>query len=903
MRKAVSRHRHMVICSRYPFAVVVFLLVLGGTARPGAAQQSDTVRKTLRATTRSGPIHVDGRLSEPDWARADVAKDFVQREPEPNEPESQRTEVRVLVDDGALYVGARLFDSDARRIAAQLGRRDPDELYTDAFHVAIDSYFDRRTAFRFSVTPAGVQADALHFNDSNDDDNWDAVYESAATIDSAGWTAELRIPLSQLRYGRLRPGEARRWGIQFAREIARLGEESMWSPAPPTQPGIVSRFGDLVGIDSLGVPRRLELLPYVSSKLTRVPSAEANALVEATRTAAHAGLDVRYGLPRGLTLTATINPDFGQVEVDPAVVNLSAFETFFAERRPFFLEGSEIFRFGGTVTYNDADPPQPFYSRRIGRAPRGSVEADNAVFVDEPSQTNILGAVKVSGKTPDGWSLGFLGAATDRMRARYMTDAGVVATSPVEPRANYGVARVSRDLRGGNTVIGLAFTGAQRDVSQQFAPILASSAVTAGLSGEHAWDNRRWTLSGYASRSNVDGDPAFIAALQRSNTHAYQRPDRKDVKFDSSRSALGGHFYSLSMAKTGGEHWLGSLTYEEAGAGYDVNELGFQRRSDIRALGSALQYRQTSPGRLFRNWSFVLHNTESRNADGDNIERRATIVGEAQWNNFWSTQLIGRVQPATFDDRLTRGGPVGRRSAAADFELSIQTDDRRPVDVDVEYSYSQNSTSGWGHNFAIELFMRPSSALQLSIEPNFSRQYNDFQFVTAVSDPLAQRTFGRRYVFGDIEQHELSIDMRVAWTFSPKLSLQMFAQPFVSAGRFDRYKEFRTPRTYEFDVYGRDRGTIVRNRQSHEVTVDPDGVGPAPAFQFEEPEFTVRALRGNAVLRWEYRPGSTLYFVWQQNREDELAVADLAAARRPADAFRVAAHNVFLIKASYWLGQ
>ena len=893
----------MVICSRNLLAVVVSLFSLVGTGRRVAGQQSDSARKTLRAAARTGPIHIDGRLNEADWARADVATGFVQREPEPNEPESQRTEVRVLVDDGAVYIGARLFDTAPRKIAAQLGRRDSDDLYTDAFHVAIDSYFDRRTAFRFTVTPAGVQGDGLHFNDSNEDENWDAVFASAATIDSAGWSAELRIPLSQLRYSRVSPGETRRWGIQFARQIARLGEESMWMPTPPTVRGIVSHFGDLVGIDSLGVPRRLELLPYVSSKLTRVPSAEANALVDATRTAAHAGLDVRYGLPRGLTLTATINPDFGQVEVDPAVVNLSAFETFFSERRPFFLEGSEIFRFGGTITYNDNDPPQPFYSRRIGRAPRGSVDADNAVFVDEPSQTNILGAVKVSGKTSGGWSLGFLGAATDRMRARYMTDAGIVGTSPVEPRANYGVARVSRDLRGGNTVLGLALTGAQRDVSPQFASLLATSAVTAGLSAEHAWDNRRWTLSSYVSRSNVDGDPAFIAALQRSNTHAYQRPDRQDVKYDPFRSSLGGHFYSLSMAKTGGEHWLGSLTYEETGPGFDVNELGFQRRSDIRALGSSIRYRQTSPGRYFRNWHAELHNTTSRNADGDNIERRASFVGEAQWSNFWSTELIARLQPATLDDRLTRGGPVARRSGSHDFNFSVQTDDRRPFVVDAGYSYARSTTDGWTHNLSLELDMRPSSALQLSVEPEFSRDYNDFQFVTSVPDPLAQATFGRRYVFGDIEQHELSISTRVAWTFSPTLSLQMYAQPFVSAGRFDRYKEFRTPRTFEFDVYGRDRGTIVRDRQTQEVTVDPDGAGPAPAFQFEEQEFTVRALRGNAVLRWEYRPGSTLYFVWQQNREDEVAVADLAAARRPTDAFRVAAHNVFLIKASYWFGR
>jgi hypothetical protein len=893
----------MVNCSRRVVSRAFLIVACLAAARLGTAQESDSVRKTIRATPRTGTVHVDGRLTEADWKSADVATGFQQREPEPNETSTQRTEVRVLVDDGALYIGARMFDTEPRRIAAQLGRRDPDDLYTDVFHVAIDSYFDRRTAFRFSVTPAGVQADAIHFNDNNDDDNWDAVFESAATIDSAGWTAELRIPLSQLRYGRLPPGETRRWGIQFAREIARLGEESYWTPTPPTQPGIVSRFGDLLGIDSLGIPKRLEVLPYVSSKLTRLPSAEANALVDATRTAAHAGIDVRYGLPRGLTLTATINPDFGQVEVDPAVVNLSAFETFFSERRPFFLEGSDIFRFGGTVTYNDGDPPQPFYSRRIGRTPRGSVQTDDAVHVDEPLQTNILGAVKVSGKTPDGWSLGLLGAATDRMHARYMTDAGIVGTSLVEPRATYGVARVSKDLRAGNTVVGVALTGAHRDNSTDFAPILATSALTAGVSAEHAWHNRTWTASGYFSRANVAGDPAFITALQRSNTHAFQRPDRDVARLDPTRTSLGSHFYSLSMAKTGGEHWLGSVTYEETGPGFDVNELGFQRRSDIRVLGTAVQYRQTSPGRYLRNWDATLHATNSVNFDGDNIERRATLQAEAQFNNFWSAELVARLQPETLDDRLTRGGPVAKRPATRGVDVSIRSDDRQPVNMDASYDYSTDDIGGWSHSMSMELSVRPSSALEISLEPEFSREYDLAQFVTAVTDPLAQQTFGRRYVFGDIEQHELSVDTRVSWTFSPKLSLQVYAQPLVSSGRFDRYKEFRLPRTFDFDVYGRDRGTIARDRSTQEVTVDPDGVGPAPAFQFEESEFTVRALRGNAVLRWEYRPGSTVYLVWQQVREDEVAVANLAAARRPVDAFRVAAQNVFLLKVSYWFGR
>ncbi len=894
----------MVSCSRH-IRTPVLLILLGvlGLTRPGAAQQSDSLRKTLRAVPRTVSVHIDGRLTEADWARAEMASDFQQREPEPNAPATQLTEVRVLVDDAALYVGARLFDTKPEAIAAQLGRRDPDDLYSDLFHVAIDSYLDRRTAFRFSVTPAGVQGDGILFNDNDEDDNWDAVFASATTIDSAGWTAEFRIPLSQLRYGRIPNGGERRWGIQFAREIARLGETSFWTPTPPTQPGIVSRFGDLVGIDSLGVPTRLEILPYVSSQLTHLPSAEANALVNATRTSARAGADVRYGLPRGLTLTATINPDFGQVEVDPAVVNLTAFETFFNERRPFFLEGNEIFSFGRTVTYNDNDPPQPFYSRRIGRAPRGSVDAADARFVDDPSQTDILGAVKVSGKTPGGWSLGVLGAATERVRARYLTNAGVVRRAAVEPRADYVVGRVSRDLRDGNTVLGAAVTGTRRDISPVFAPILASSAVTGGVSAEHAWADRSWTASGYFSRSHVAGDAAFIAGLQRSNTHAYRRPDRRDVRYDPTRNALDGHFYALSLAKTGGRHWLGSLTYQETAPGYDVNDLGFQNRSDLRALGAALRYRETSPGPLVRNWEIRSRGTELRNFDGDAIDRFYSVSGESQWHNFWNTELILRLQPQTPDDRLTRGGPLALRPATRGFEVSVSTDDRRAISFDTSYEFESSDAGDWRHTMDGEVNLRPSSALQLSIGAEYEPQYDHDQFVTAVTDPLAQQTFGRRYVIGDIEQHELGINTRVEWTFSPKLSLQLFAQPLVSSGRFDRYKELLAPKTFDFAVYGKDRGTITRDRSTQVVHVDPDGAGPAPAFEFDEPEFTVRALRGNAVLRWEYRPGSTAYLVWQQIREDEIAVANLGATRRPTDAFRVAARNVFLVKVSYWFGR
>ena len=876
-------------------------LAVAGSAN---AQVSDSLRRpTLQATVRTMAVDIDGRLDEAIWNRAEVAGDFVQREPVPDAPAAQRTEVRVLVDEGSLYVGARLFDTSPDSIARQLGRRDPDNVFSDFFHVAIDSYFDRRTAFRFSITPVNVQADAFHYNNSNDDSNWDAVWESAATIDSLGWTAELRIPLSQLRFGGSDGRPARRWGIQFGRNIARYGEESHWSPTPPTQSGIVSRFGDLTGLDVVRAPARLELLPYVSSQLTRLPGTESNPLIDGTRASARLGADVRYGLPGGLTLTATINPDFGQVEADAAVVNLTAFETFFDERRPFFLEGGDIFRFGSTVTLNDNDPPQPFYSRRIGRSPRGSVEEDDVEHVDEPTQTDILAAVKVSGKTPGGWSLGLLGAQTARERARFLRTDGSPGRATVEPRAEYFVGRLSRDMRGGNTVVGVSGTATRRQEDASFDALLARDAVAGGTSFEHAWNDRAWVISGYASASRVAGDPGYITSLQRSNTHLLQRPDRTDRHVDSARTTLTGNFHSLSLAKLGGAHWQGSLTWESTSPGFDVNELGFQRRSDLRSISSVVEYQETRPAWLTRSWEVGLSGTQSTNFNDDVIERRITAEARADLRNFWELDLVANIQPSTIDDRLTRGGPLARRPLTYFMEASIDSDDRRATTFNVEYSHDGSAEGEWGHAVEAEVGVRPNSAMQVSLGAEYSREYNRDQFVTSITDPTSSRMFGRRYVFGDIEQRELGMELRLEWILSPRLSLQTFLEPLVSSGRFQRYKELRAPRTFEFNVYGDDIGTITRDQGAGTVQVDPDAAGPAAPFQFRERDFTVRALRGSAVLRWEFRPGSTLFVVWQQQREEEDTLADFDATRRPMEAFRVPAENVLLMKVAYWFGR
>ena len=879
------------------------LLVLPALA---AAQQSDSLpRPTMRAVWREGVIRIDGALNEGDWQRAVAATDFVQSMPNPGANASLRTEARVLYDRDALYVGVRLYDPHPDSIARQIARRDSDDIYSDWIRIAIDSYLDRRTAFIFAVSPRGLQRDEFRYNDTENDPLWDAVWASAARIDSAGWTAEVRIPLSQLRFSVGAAGVTK-WGIQFGRVVARNQEISVWSPMPPQQPGVVSRYGDLVGLDSLAAPKRLEVLPYVSSQVAREPGDANDPFYDPTRSSARMGADVRYGLPAGLTLTATVNPDFGQVEVDPAVVNLSAFEVFFPERRPFFLEGVDIFRFGQSVTFNDNNPSNFFYTRRVGRAPRRSLDALGARYSDVPAQSDIAAAAKLSGKTRRGLSLGVLGALTREERGRYALPNGTRGSAIVEPRTEFLVTRLRQDFRQGNTVVGGVLTGVQRELGDAaLRPLFVRNALVTGSDFEHRWGNRTWAVSGFMAASRVGGDRRVMTALQRSPIRAFQRPDATDLTLDTTRTTLGGYFGTLSLARTAGEHWLGSVTYEETSPGFEVNDLGFQTRADFRSLSGAVQYRETRIGRFMRSYEASVYMTQAANFDGNVVERRMSFLSSGLFNNFVGYSFWGFIQPETVDDRLLRGGPLTRKPREWQLRGELTSDTRRPIVGELEYEYNRNAQREWRHTVSLGMELRPTSAVRIQLQPEFARQYDVDQYVTDVRDAAATRTYGGRWIFGDIDQSELSVEARAEWTFSPTLTLQLWAQPFVASGRFARFKEFSTPGQFAFDVYGRGRGTIVRRAGAggDEVVVDPDGPGGAAPFTFQEQDFLVRSLRGNAVLRWEYRPGSTLFLVWQQQREGDEGFADLRATRDVASPFRDPARNVFLLKLSYWLGR
>jgi hypothetical protein len=877
--------------------VFFFLAVPSILSAQGTSATDSTARRVATAARRTSPITIDGKLDDAAWSSAIPTSGFTQSYPQPGAQPVDPTEVRVLYDDQALYVAVKMRDSKPDSIAAQLARRDASGIYSDWVHVIIDSYHDRRTAFRFTVNPKGVMKDVYTSNDRNEDVNWDAVWEVATKIDSEGWNAEYRIPLSQLRFGNVPDGAERIWGFQVQRDIARRQARDTWSPWTRAQPGFVSRFGDLRGLVGIGQPSRLEVMPYVSASATRAPGDASNPFYHRTDFKPSVGGDLRYGLPGGLTLTATVNPDFGQVEVDPSVVNLSAFETFFPEKRPFFLEGSDVFAFGQVRTFNDYGSQQYFYSRRIGRSPQRF--PGESMYADVPAQTTIAAAAKITGKIGN-WTLGMIDGVTPEENADIVLENGDRAKSAVEPFTNYFAGRAKRDFRNGQSVVGGMLTSTIRSVDDDtFRSMLRSDATFGGVDFEHNMFNRGWVTSGFLGMSRVGGSKEAIAATQRNSSHYYQRPDADYLEYDPDRTSLEGHIGEITLQKNGALH--GSLAYKQVSPGLELNDMGFQGRTDYKALSFLTGYQHDKAGKYFRDYLIYTYANQTWNFGGSSIFQSMSFGAQGSLNNFMFVGLNGGFNPSYLSDRFTRGGPEAEVPSGYYAGFDVSSDSRKKVVFGGGFNYNATEAGDASPSTYLNFDYRPTTSLRVRFNPSLNWGNSSGQYVRTVVDPLATHTYGSRYVFADLEQTTVSMDTRVEWTFTPTLSLQMYAQPFVATGRYENFKELSRPRSYDFGVYGEDQGAITRN--GSEYVVDPDGSGQASSFTISDPDFNVRSLRGNAVLRWEYRPGSALFFVWQQERSGFAPLGRFDAGRDIGEIFKSVPTNVFLIKATYWLGR
>ena len=858
--------------------------------RDSARTQRDSVRpqqrKQARAVRLEGAAPVlDGRLDDAAWAAAPVLSDFVQKQPKEGAEPTERTEVRFMYDADALYVGARMYKKDPASIQAPVSRRD-DVNQAEHLWISLDTYLDRRTAYSFGVTAAGTRMDFYHPTDdeSDVDLSFDPVWTARSARDSLGWTAEMRIPFSQLRFA---SASAQTWGLNIDRWDPATKEDVFWIPIPSQERAWASRFGDLTGIEGVRPTRRVELMPYVAAGGTfRAEPGAGNPFDDGSKLDARIGGDVKMGLGPSLTLEATVNPDFGQVEADPAEVNLSAFETFFSERRPFFIEGSQLLEGRG---------PTYFYSRRIGAAPSGDADGD---YVDFPGTSTILGAGKLTGRLRNGTSIGALGAVTGSEHARTFTaEDGRIQRVPVAPVTAFGVMRAQRQFGAAQSTAGVSFTGAARDLDgdDPLSGLLHQQAFAGGADWNLRFRGGEYSMNGYLGFSHVAGDTAALLNTQLSSARYFNRPDADYLTLDPQRTGLAGWTGSLGVARNSGRHWLWDASLSATSPGFEVNDAGAQGTADDVFGFARVRYRETKPGPLLRSYSIAVSTENLWNFGGVRNFTALRSDTRLTFKNYWETLLTGWVDLRSRSDDLTRGGPLMGTGQAWVTIVDVYNNSASRTRLRGRVYYGESELGERTYRLLSSYSIRPSPRWRFSVTPNYLRSTNPRQYVTQRAGGR-EETFGRRYVFSTIDRSTFTTQLRLTYSFTPDLSLEGYAEPFAASGRYKGFGELPEPGSRELRRYGTG-GTRVDTLTDGTLRVT-DG---AQQFTLAPRDFNVRSFRSNAVLRWEWRPGSTLFAVWQQDRFARERQGSIVGPRDLLETLDAAGDNILSLKISYWL--
>ena len=828
------------------------------------------------------PPRLDGRLTEDLWSTAEPLTGLLQRDPDEGAPASERTEVRFAYDDDALWIGARMFSTSANTIRALVTRHDR-EGSSEQLIVSLDTHHDRRTAYTFAVTPASVRIDYYHASDDEDsrDDGFDPVWQAQARIDSLGWTAEMRIPFSQLRFT---AADIQLWGVNVVRSVPAKNERSYWALVRRDETGWASRMGTLTGIRDVRPSRRMEIVPYlaVDSRLESDVD-RADPFARGHETDARVGADLKLGLGPSFTLDVTLNPDFGQVEADPAEVNLTAFETFFDERRPFFTEGAELLEGRGL-----------FYSRRIGAPPPGDPDAD---YAEELANTSILGAAKLTGRTQSKLAVSALAAVTQRERVRtFDASTRTFGDVVVAPLTGYAVIGARQQFGASGSTIGGVLTAVHRDLDEgsPLADVVTRDAFSGIMEGRIRWAGGKYDASANLGFTHVRGDSAAILALQQSSRRYWQRPDVSDVRLDPHRLTLGGIIFGVNHSKLAGAHWLWDIDYWQEAPGFEPNDIGAFGSVDDRGFAWELIYRETRPRGWYRSYSFAVGSSTEWNFERSKQRSEAFLEVNTTLASYLRFSSDYWYNPRGQSDDLTRGGPLmgTGRSWGAAFELEGREGAR--TEWGVELDGERAEFGGWSSEIQGDFSFHPGTQLEISVSPSWELGEDPRQYVMTEGGGRPE-TFGQRYVFARVDRSEVATRVRVNYTFTPNLTLETYVEPFASSGRFFGFGELLAPRSRELLEYGTQGTTIERNGDgSHTVSVGAD------SLEIENQDFNVRSLRSNVVLRWEWRPGSALFLVWQQDQE-----ADRPFARvRPGDlwdALSTRGDSFFAVKISYWL--
>jgi len=856
--------------------------------------QNQAKREYFAGECNKADIEIDGKLNEPAWTKANWQSDFIQYEPHEGKAPNQKTDFAILLDENYIYVGFKAWDTNSDSIVQRLSQRD--DVDGDFVAIELDSYFDKRTAFAFMVNAAGIKSDFIISNDGDNQDNsWDPIWLVKTSRDKLGWYAEMRIPLTQLRF---EGNSEQAWGLQVGRVLYRKQETSLWQSTIKKKSGWVSQFGELKGLKNLKARKIADITPYVVARTDRFEKEAGNPFKQSgKKSQLTGGIDGKVGVTNNLTLDFTINPDFGQVEADPSQVNLTSFETFYQEKRPFFIEGKNILNFPLMFGDGDLASENLFYSRRIGRRPHYTPDLNSNEYMDAPEFTKILGAAKITGKTKDGLSVGILESLTSEEFAHISN--GNQRSVMIEPFTNYSIGRIQKDFDKGNTMIGGMLTFVNRNLTEDQLNYLHKSAYTGGIDFVHKWHNKDWEfdISSYFSR--VQGSAEAITNTQKSWIHSFQRPDATHLRFDSTRTSLTGQGGKFVFSKNGGKLKFMAATAWKSPE-LELNDVGYMRQADDIFEVFWVGYRFFEPFFIFRNLNLNFNQWTEWNFAGESTGPGGNFNANMQFKNYWYFNIGANVNSQALSTTELRGGPGLIIAGSKNIWFGISSNDQKKLTVNFNMTALGGDISDTKRmiNFGGGLGYRPSKNLKITLSPGFTNNEDNLQYVT-------QQTYGSKtdYIFARIHQKTLSASLRINYNITPDLSIQYWGQPFLSSGKYTEFKKITNGRagyyTDRFRVFP--AAEINYNSSSDQYQIN-DQSGNS-LYNFDQPDFNVKAFLSNLVVRWEYNPGSTLYLVWSQNRNQSVQNGNFDLASDMRDLFNNKPYNVFLLKASFRLGR
>jgi len=862
----------------------VFSILFFSSAFVLSAQESNPAFPKTYTTTEINPSNaplIDGNLSDSIWSSVDWGSDFIEVDPDENTLPSVQTKFKILYDQKHLYIALKALDPEPATITNRLSRRDG--FVGDRINVLIDSYHDLRTGFLFTVTAAGVRGDEFITDNGNTvDESWNPIWSTKALIDGEGWSAEMKIPLSQLRFSN---SSEQVWGLNVARNYFRENQFSAWNRIPVDAAGWVSEAGKLKGLKNIEPQKQIEIQPFVVTKLDRYEAELGNPYADGNDFTLNAGLDAKIGITNDLTLDVTINPDFGQVEADPAAINLDGFEIFNRDQRPFFVENKNIFDYRFADNRNNL-----FFSRRIGRSPQVSLETSDGAFVDQPQNTTILGAAKFSGKTKNGWSIGVLESMTSKEFTEINTN-GEISESLAEPFTNYFVGRVQKDFNAKNTFFGGMFTATNRALTPEVSE-LRKAAYSGGLDFKHQWKDRAYFLDANIVLSHVQGSKEAITSTQENLTHLFNRVDASHLEVDPNRTSLTGTGGLFAIGKVGGKHINYETGFKWVSPELELNDIGFLRSADEMIQFFNMRYRTIKPVGIFRDINARFSQFTTFDFEGNYNRIQYQLNGSASFTNNWGVDFGAAHKPRIFSNSILRGGPRWRFSKENFQFFFVGSDRRKKFNGVVGMIHSQAEEDNFSLlKFESRLNYQPTNALNISVAPEYSLSKSKTQYVT-------QPNKSTRYVLGSIDNQTLSASVRVDYTINPNLSIQYYGQPFISRGR---YKDFKyvtnavADRLHDrFQNYN--TAQISMNNDVYAIDENFDGTID---YSFDNPDFSFVQFNSNLVLRWEYIPGSELFLVWSQGVTANVSVMDDLFEGFESGILDQRPQNIFLLKATY----